>query len=102
MEKNHTFVKPKNEATVKFYTEVQKIGWVSNPTHFYPRNQLELILPDVRDEHSLVYTPLYAAFFLILLMLILLFWVCFSFKIFKITFRMIEKFSATLLLRFLL
>ena len=57
MEKNHTFVKPKNEATVKFYTEVQKIGWVSNPTHFYPRNQLELILPDVRVEHSLVYTP---------------------------------------------
>jgi 3-mercaptopyruvate sulfurtransferase SseA len=25
----------------------EKIGWVSNPTHFYPRNQLKLILPDV-------------------------------------------------------
>ena len=57
MEKILTFVKPKNKATVKFYTEVKKIGWVSNPTHFYPRNQLGFILPDVRDEHSLVYTP---------------------------------------------
>ena len=47
MEKNLTFVKPKNEATAKFYTEVQKTGWVLNPTHFYPRNQLKLILPDV-------------------------------------------------------
>ena len=48
MEKNLKFVKPKNEATAKFYTEVlKKTGWVLNPTYFYPRNQLKLILTDV-------------------------------------------------------
>lgn len=37
MEKNHTFLKPKNEATVKLYTEVQKnrLGIEINP--FLPK-----------------------------------------------------------------
>lgn len=42
-----TFATPKNEATAKFYTEVLKIRLGIEPNPFYPRNQLNLILPDI-------------------------------------------------------
>jgi hypothetical protein len=52
-----TFATPKNEATAKFYTEVLKNRLGIEPNPFLPKKSARLILPDVRDEHSLVYTP---------------------------------------------
>jgi hypothetical protein len=58
-----TFATPKNEATAKFYTEVLKNRLGIEPNPFLPKKSARLILPDVRDEHSLVYTPLIIANF---------------------------------------
>jgi hypothetical protein len=54
-----TFATPKNEATAKFYTEVLKNRLGIEPNPFLPKKSARLILPDVRDEHSLVYTPIF-------------------------------------------
>ena len=37
---------PKNEATVKLYTDGSKILGASSPKYFYPRTSLRLTLPD--------------------------------------------------------